>query len=126
MENMQDMLLWLRFLAMVAFALLTVVFGILSLVSGFRYREYGFATKKTVRVSGMYMALSILSFTLTIIILDPSKTPAALMLLAMGLSSVVFYVGAGYFNLTLVEKGPRKMFAPVLKFLKRLFSRNSD
>ena len=126
MEATQSILSCWRFLAMIAFALLTVAFGILGLVSSVRYTKNGAITRKTLHVSGMYMAICTLSLALTIIILDPSKTPAALMLLAMGLSSVVFYVGAGYFKLTLVEKGPRKMFAPVLKFLKRLFSRNSD
>jgi hypothetical protein len=121
------MLSLLRFLAMVVFGFLTVVFGIMGLISSFRYTKYGSLTKKTIRVSAMYLALCIISLTLFVIILDPTKTLAMFVGLVIGLSAVAFYVGASYFNLTLVEKGPRKMFAPVWQFLKRLFTRrNSD
>ncbi len=117
------MLSCLRFLALVVFGLLTVVFLVMGLISSFMYTRYGSITKKTIRVSGMYLALCAISLTLTLIILDPSKTSAVLIGLAICLlPSVILYVLAGCFNLTLVEKGPRKMLAPVWQFLKRLFA----
>lgn len=120
------MLTCLRVLAMVVFGVLTVMFFIMGLISSFRYTRHGSITKKTVRVSAMYAVLGFGSATLAVIMLDPTKTTTVLIFLAIGLFAVAFYVAAGYFNLTLLEKGPRKMFAPVWQFLKRLFTpRNS-
>lgn len=120
------MLSYLRFLALVTFGLLTVVFGVMALISSFMYTRYGSRTRKTVLVSGMYLALTFISCMLAVIILDPTKTSAILLFLPIGLSFVAIFVGVDYFFLSLVEKGPRKMFAPVWQFLKCLFTpRNS-
>lgn len=112
----------LRFLALAVSGFLTVVFGIMALISSFRYTRYGSPTKKTIRVSAMYLAIAWISGVLTLIILDPAKMSAALVVLAIGLFSVASYLGGSYFNLVLREKGPRRMFAPVWQFLKRLFT----
>lgn len=113
---------FLRFLALVAFGLLTVVFGVMALISSFMYTRYGSRTRKTVLVSGMYLALTFVSCMLTGLILDPTKTSAGLVALPIGLTFIAVFVGVDYLFLSLVEKGPRRMFAPVWQFLKRLFT----
>ena len=112
----------LRFLALVAFGLLTVVFGVMSLISSFMYTRYGSATRKTVLVSGMYLALAFISSMLTVIMLEPTKMSAILVALPIGLTFLAVFVGVDCFFISLVDKGPRRMFAPVWQFLKRLFT----
>ena len=96
------------------------------LIAGVRYTEHGSVTKKTIRISGTYMALSVISGTLTIVFLNPAKTSTMIVCLPLGLLFVFLFVGAQYLSLTIAKKGLMKMFAPLRQFLKRLFLRSSD
>lgn len=112
---------FMRFLALVVSGLLTVVFFVLALISGIP------ATKKSILVSALFMALGMLSGALAMILLDPTYILATLVGLAIGMFVLALYIGASYFNRILLEKGPRRMFSPIWQFLKRLFgASNSD
>lgn len=120
-EGLGKMLSVLRFLAIVVSGSLTVVLGVMGLISTFRYSKHGSITKKAIRISAMYMALCAISGMLTVIILDPTKMPAALVSMAIALFCLTVYIAASYLHLTLAEKGLRRMLAPVWRFLRRLF-----
>ena len=118
------MLTYLRPTAIVVTGSLAAVFMIMSFVSVYTKRG---VVRKSIQVSALYMALSIISFALTLILSFPTKAPGALFLLVLGLLSVALYVGCSYFNLALVEKGPRKMLASLWQFLRHLLTgRNSE
>lgn len=113
------MLTYLRPAAIVVTGSLAAVFMIMSFVSIYTNRG---VVRKFIQVSALYMALSIISFALTLILSFPTKAPGVLLLLVLGLLSVALYVGCSYFNLALVEKGPRKMLASLRQFLRHLLT----
>jgi hypothetical protein len=58
-----------------------------------------------------------------IVLWNPTYASIAVFLLILGGFTTLAYVGCSYFNLMLVEKGPRAMFRSVQQFVKKLFTR---
>ena len=101
--------------------LIAVVAFIMSFISTFLYKKQGAITKRTLVVSGAYMMLMWIAISVFVILWKPTYVSVALFVVVLGGFMTLVYAGGSYFNLMLVEKGPRAMFRSIRQSVKKLF-----
>jgi len=119
---MVSWLLCLRFLIGITLGLVGMVLAVLGFVA-----SIGFVTRKSILTTYFYIALSGVSLMMAIIVFDPTKASGALIGILCVLAAAGLSTGIHLFNLSLLEKGWRKMFTLLRRLLKCLLSfRNSS
>ncbi len=109
----------LRFWAMIVSGSLAIVFIILSLAASVWYLWRN-EVRKAYFVSASLMALAIMSVVLAIVVWDPTRSSAALVVLTMGLLGLVLYVAVGYRGAELALKGLRLFWRVLEALIRRL------